>query len=1122
MHPLVRRIVVRRPFQIGVGVLVLYALLGFLLLPFLIERAVPNYVRDTLHRQASVGAVRVNPFLLTLTAENVKLNEADGRPIAAFRRLFVDFETSSLFHRAWTFRDVRIEGLDLHVERAPKGELNLAALIDSLPKDPKPAPEKNPTPTRLLLWHVALVDGRLSFQDHAGKAPAGITFIPINLELKELTTLQDRRGAITLDATLEGGGKLEGRCELALRPFAATGRLTIRKFPAATAWPFLRDHLRLAEFKGMIDLESGFRAVSDKDIMQLTLSDIHLHSTGLELREPDAQAPLLALQTLDASGGRVDLDKHSVTLPQLALSNGQFGLAIAKDGAVNWARLSTADAAPPAAAPVAWHVSLDKVQLANIAVHVADRSRPVPLTLAVGQLGATLKLGIATGVATTVTAAADNIDLSKLVLQPQGDAEPPLTLGAVSLTDGKLDTGARTVTIGQLALREGQARLMRSAEGKLHLFDALSGADRPAAVPAAPWRYRLATLQVQDFKARLADASYQPALALDLDEITATLKDLANDDKTALRFDAALHMVQGGRVSGSGTVAADHRSAQGKLIVDKVNLEPLQALIARHTTLSLQTGMASAATEWEYQAKGASDAVLSAGGTARIDKLLLKETRSGDRFLACKAVAANGIHYRSAPGKLIIDDVRVIEPDAKVLIFPDRTINLIKAFEKNAADKTAATPATEQQTNDNRFPIEIARVRVERGKVDYTDQSLVLPFSTKIKDFHGTVTGISSDPDSRAKVRLDGTVEQYGTARVNGTLSPFDPKHYTDIRTRFTNVEMPRLSPYSATFAGREIATGKLSLDLEYKIVDGKLAGNNMVLLDHFTLGKSVQSKDALDLPLDLAVALLTDSRGHIDIAIPVTGDLTKPNFALGKVIGEAIRQVLVKIITAPFRALGALLGGGDQQRFDAVAFGPGSAQLAPPQLEKLKQLADALVKRPQLKLMVEGRYDPKRDSTALRAEHVRRAVSAELDIALGADARAAPVVFDEAKSQRALEALYRKRAGADALETFQAQYQAKAGKPVERVNPVLAVFGKASPDQAFYKALYRELVKIQPLADSELTELARQRASIIVKALVQEDGVAPERIGTAAPGSVDKSAKTGVETTLSLSVAGK
>lgn len=1121
MNVLIRRIVRRRSFQIGVGVLVLYALLGFLLAPALIARAVPNYVHDTLHRQAQVGAVHVNPFLLTFTADNVKLREADGKPIAAARRLFVDFSISSLFRRAWTFSAIRIDGLDLRIERAPDGAVNLARLIDSLPRSSQPAP-KNASPARLLLWNVTLSGGRLVYVDRAAKAPAQVTVTPIDFELKELSTLPDRHGALNLKARLAGGGELQARAAIDLHPFVASGQLALKGFPAATAWPFLRDHLRLADLKGVVDFDSAFH--TGKDAAHLILSDMRLHARDVDLRAPDMQTPLLALATLDASGGTLDLTQHRFTLPQLALNNGPLALVIARDGTVNWARLWVSDNKPPAEVAAPWQISLGKVQLSNIAPHVIDQSRAVPLTLAIAQLGANLKLGITTGPAATVTADAATIDLSRLIVQAGGDAEPALRINNASLRDGALNTGTHNLMVAQLKLRQANARLARDAHGHVRLIDAFAAGDKPSTAaskkPASPWRYHVAAVQVQDSKARLTDAAYQPALTADLDQISATLHELSNDNKTALRFEAAAHMVEGGHVSVDGTLAADHRSAQGNIVADKVNLAPLQAVIARHTTLSLKSGAASAAAEWQYTTNDHADAIVNADGSASVDGLLLKETRSGDRFFGCNTASATGIHYRSSPGALLIDDVRVIEPLTKVLIFPDRSINLIKAFEKKEPAKTAAAPVAGQPAGEKKLGIKVTRVRVERGIVDYTDQSLVLPFSTTISDFRGTVSDISSDIESRAKVRFEGRIEQYGSAEVNGSLSPFAPKHYMDIHTKFTNVEMPKLSPYSATFAGREVATGKLTLDLEYKIEDGKLAGDNLILLDHFTLGKVVPSKDALDLPLDLAVALLTDSKDHIDIAIPVTGDITKPNFALGKVVAKAITQAIGKIVTAPFRALGKLLGGGDKQKFDAITFSAGSAQLAPPQLEKLKQLSEALTQRPQLSLVVEGRYDPDKDGTALRAEHVQRAVSKELGIALNADERPAPVVFDEAKTQRALEALYKARAGAPALETFQTRYQAKSGKPVERVNPVLAVFGKPSPDQAFYEALYKELVQTQTLADQELPALATQRSIAVITALVHEEHIAPARVTSAPSKPVAKSAKYGVETTLQLSVA--
>ncbi|MBI5040679.1 MAG: DUF748 domain-containing protein [Gammaproteobacteria bacterium] len=462
------------------------------------------------------------------------------------------------------------------------------------------------------------------------------------------------------------------------------------------------------------------------------------------------------------------------------------------------------------------------------------------------------------------------------------------------------------------------------------------------------------------------------------------------------------------------------------------------------------------------------------------------------------------------------------------MIFKDRSVNLGKVFEKGSAAANATGKQTQAQpkvaragdsdTATHPFPVTVARVRVEKGVVDYSDQSLVLPFSAQIRDFHGAVTGISSDPASRAKIAFDGRVEQYGSAKVRGALSPFGPKQFTDIRTEFRNIDMPQFSPYSATFAGRKIATGKLSLDLEYKINDGALASDNKILLEKFTLGEPVDSPDALDLPLDLAVALLTDSRGRIDVAVPVSGNMNSPKFSLSGVIGQAVTRMLTKIITAPFSALGNLLGGGGEQS-NAIAFEPGSIQLQPPQQEKLVNVGKALRERPQLKVVVGGRYAPEQDGAALRSERVRRELATEMDVKLAPDEDPGSVDFEHAQTQRALEKLLEARAGDKAVDEFQAQFEQQKGRAVERVNPVLAMLGQESADHAFYAALFEHLVDVHPLTETDLRALAQQRAEVVAQSLVTDAGVDKLRVGMGEVEAVKDARDNMVETVLSLDV---
>lgn len=1063
MPPVLKHIVNHKGFRIGAVVLVVYALLGFLLLPYAVERYLPKYARETLHRQVEIGAVRFNPFLFKFEADDFRSQESDGRPLAAFRHLRVDFELSSLFRWTWTFAEIRLDGLNLLIDKGPKGRLNLVELADSFPPGEKTPTKADNGPVRVLLARLACVDSVLTYSDRTGKTPASVTLKPVDLEFENVATLPDRNGAYTLSAELPQGGTLKLQGALTLHPLMATGKLGIKGFKPAVIRDFLRTGPPVVAPQGSVDLQLGYRISTTAGGMRLAFQDARVQATGLRVTDP---------------------------------------------------------------------------------------GRATPLALDVGTLDSGFDVDIGVGArAMTAVANIRTLDLTKLVLVPIGAREPLATLAECKLEGGKVDTGKHEISIGQVSLREGSTRIERDAQGTTRLFAALAdaAAAKPEQTPKAPaeksaWRFKLDTLHVNAFRVGYADQSLQPALAYDLKDITATLRNLGNDARTPVGFDAGLRVQQGGTLKADGSFAPDGTSANANLKLERIALQPVRSLVARHALLDLKTGAVSAAVVLEYTTDK-SGPRLRAKGAASIADLLIDEAVGGDRFLEWKTLTADGIDFESAvastaeskpestSGRLTIKDVRLLAPGAKVMVFKDRSVNLGRVFEKGTTAANAATVQAPERTQPKTasagkpdgaarpFPVRVARVHIEQGVVDYIDQSLVLPFSAQIRDFHGAVTGISSDPASRAKIELNGRVEQYGQAKVRGTLRPFAPKRFTDINTEFHNIDMPPFSPYSATFAGRKIASGKLSLDLEYKINDNALAGDNKILLEKFTLGERVDSPDALDLPLDLAVALLTDARGRIDIAVPVSGDMNKPNFSLRGVIGQAIARMLTRIVTAPFGALGKLLGGAGEQ-VNAIAFEPGSVQLPPPQQEKLVAVGKALRERPQLKIIVGGRYDLERDGAALRAERVRRALAVELDVKLAPDEDTGPVAFDQAQTQRALEKLLQARAGDKAVDALQARYEKQAGRVVERVNPALALLGQESPDDAFYAALFERLVELQPLAEADLQALARQRAESVAQALVRDAGVDKQRVDIGAVETSKAAARDNmVETALALDV---
>ena len=267
-------------------------------------------------------------------------------------------------------------------------------------------------------------------------------------------------------------------------------------------------------------------------------------------------------------------------------------------------------------------------------------------------------------------------------------------------------------------------------------------------------------------------------------------------------------------------------------------------------------------------------------------------------------------------------------------------------------------------------------------------------------------------------------------------------------------------------------------------------------MLEKFTLGERVETPGALSLPLDLAVAVLTDSAGRIDLAVPVSGNVDDPQFSYGHVVWQAIVNVLTKIVTAPFRALGSLFGGGGGENLENIAFDPGRAVLLPPEREKLKHIAEGIAKRPQLKLVAEGQFGAA-DREALRRRDVENAVSTQLRRPTMADATTEPVNVTEARTQRALEAIYIERNSERSLDEFAAEVGKARGKPVDRANAVLALAGKGSSDTAFYEALLKRLIDAARVPEDALRQLSDWRAKAVMEHFIGTLSVPADRIAT-------------------------
>ena len=1103
---------------IVVAVFALYALLGFLAVPYVIQRSLESYATEQLDRKMSIGEVRVNPLLFRLEMKDVALTERDGAPIAGFGRLVADFEISSIGRWAWTFAEIRLEAPALRADIGPDGRLNLAVLMD---KFPKAAPRQDARPPRLLLQHVVVSEGSLALHDRSGATPAAAEIRPINFELRDISTIPDSHGAYAVSMRLQDGGAFRWKGDVSLAPLSSQGEVSVKGVRPATAWRFLRDELALEQPRGELDVAARYRMAVDGGTLMLLMDAVHVSGRDLAITAAGDKEPLVALASFEATGGRFDLGKRELVLPSVTLRDGAVAAEVDAQGGINWAKLvkaapgdsGTASVSGTRKAAAPWKATIESLQMAGIRLRYVDGSRMRPVRVDAKEM--TMKLAAtAEGASGGTRVALDGVGLT--LVQPSlryvGTDEQPIAFDTIALEGGRFDLEQRQVTLGQVTVTGGAIRAVRDKSGAVPLLDDLAGRDaglvrrevgdtvERAKAEGRAWRVVLDALEVSGTRLALSDLGFGEPVAYDGQNLRARLNGFQSDGKKPVKIDASLDFAQGGSLAASGVLQTNGEAFNGRVKVTQFNLKPLAPVLASRVRAQLVSGELSAEIKADYRARGGRHE-LRAAGPLSIDNVLLNESGTGEQLLGWKRLALSGMQLGLAPNGLTIEEARLSGLGAKIVVFKDRSLNLAKAVipDPGAASplRAADAPPREAVTTadlEPLFPVTIERVTVENGAVNFSDLSLVLPFAANVTELGGTVQGIGTDRVSRASVRLEGRVDQYGLARVSGSLRPFRPTAYLDFGVTFRNVEMSPLSPYTATFAGRRIASGRLSLDLQYKINEGMLAGDNKVVLQDLKLGERVDAPGAKDLPLDLAVALLTDSEGKIDVSLPVSGNVNDPQFSYGQVVWQAIANLIGRIVTAPFRALGALFGGAEN--LDSIAFDPARAALLPPEREKLKRLAEGLAKRPQLRLVVEGQHGPA-DRKALQEYDVERAVAARLGRPVAVGVVPEPANVTDAKTQRALEGLFIERQSEQALQQFVAESGKARGKPVERVNPALALVGRASADRDFYEALLKRLIEAAPVPEDTLSRLAADRARAVSDHLTKVLAVAAARVAT-------------------------
>jgi hypothetical protein len=654
------------------------------------------------------------------------------------------------------------------------------------------------------------------------------------------------------------------------------------------------------------------------------------------------------------------------------------------------------------------------------------------------------------------------VRLDLIDVQPKSPDELPdtaLAMGSLILGGIDLDGPRQHVAVESFAIEELQISTWREGT-QLSLQDlfAVELPDESDEEPPATddntgegdWTAALTTFQLKNSGVSWRSEYTDPAQL----EITP-LEASANAIQWPLEGNTALKL--GLTINGETTAAVegslDLGTGTGALAYE------LQALPLTWFNPNFPAALKARLTGGEFQVKGDLTLADFAPATVAMDGSITgfagKIEEEETSLTSWETVRWEKLRVDIVQRRVDLEKLSIDNYTGRIHINKDGSINASNVWEEEVGEQ--AEEVTEEITEDGPWAVNMPLIRITDSEIDFMDESLPIQFRTVIGDLNGNIKNISSEPEIKTAVDIKGSVDGYAPVSLSGTAQPLRTPLALDLVLSFNGVDMALLSPYSGTYAGYAIERGVLNLDLGYAMEDNQLNGKNKIVIEQMKLGEQIESEKAVDLPLELALALLTDSNGVIDMEIPVSGDVNNPEFSVGSVVMGALVNLITKAITSPFTLLAGLVD--TEEDLQRLNFKSGSSELEAPTQQKLDDLNTALAERPELNLVITGRLQLEADRERMQKNRLQ------------AELVAAGLSEEEASSK-----------GPAWEEAIVERYQALS--PGETQQTV--------------REQYLKLALEIPVADTDLLTLASDRAVTVKTYMVNEAGLNPERAAIA------------------------
>lgn len=1031
----------RRMLKILAGIvltLLVLAALSAWLVPKAIRSALTQNVSELLDRPVQVGEIRFNPFTLALRAQDIVVEQPQSEPLLQIGAIDLRVAWRSIALFAPVIDRVHINQPRISLVRQAPTRFNFSDIVERFAamaaKQPDAPDETDAGPPRFSLNNLSLTGGEIRLDDQVtgrkqtiDELTLGIPFLSsfgyaTDIDVQPAVHLRLNGSPFDLDGTA--------------RPFEKTPTSTLNVKLDSVALDKWADFWPMplpVQVKSAL-LDSRLKILFEQP--PATAPRIRVQG-DLSLRQLDVTetsgAPLLTWAGLKAAGLALDLSARTVSVETVTLTEPH--VEAHRDATqLNWQRVAQgftklgaagpdvpqgnhpATEAPPSSQPAddaTWKIALGSVRLEAGTMRLRDEPNGLDYPLD----------GL-------------NIEVEHITLPQSPDQPMQARLSMNNSHDGStlqvrtpvmlqpLSVKAQ-VTLDNLPLAPFATTMRHFTpvslkEGRLSLAGTVNVTG--ARIEALAVKLGLQQLAVRD-------ESIKPGVDLSIGSLALTANRLALDAKPTNFTLKAEGLQKRGTLALDGTLTTQPLTLKASVDLarfDAASLAPFFASSLNATVRSMSVGARGKVELALPQGKQAMQ--VDWRGAVQIDDLALLDRVNKAAFMNWKRLGLSNMHVTMAGARLGLNlgDILLDDFYGNILLNSNARMNVMDILvakgtaagsitqdtqtrRKRAAGAASAASRKSTGGATSALPdIFINSVKLKRGRVTFNDHFVRPNYRAELSSIEGTLTAVSSTKPAPAKVSVTGRAYSTAPFFISGTVQPFARYLALNLNASAKGVDLPRFTTYASKYVGYAIDRGKLSVDLHYQIKDRALQASNKVVLNQLTFGKPSDSPDALKLPVLLAVALLKDSNGNIDINLPISGSLDDPKFSVGGIIVQVIVNTIAKAVTAPFRLLASAFGGGED--LSRVDFAPGQAVLDDTAKSNIATLVKALSGRPSLKMDIIGRADPKADEAGLRQAWVDdriRAVKAHDMGVRGKKAEVKAIELTDADRAKYLEKVY-------------------------------------------------------------------------------------------------------------------